>query len=55
MRIRQIALVAEELDPVVDELCGVLDLEVGFRDPGVSEFGLHNAVMLSQSKPLKFT
>ncbi len=45
MRIRQIALVAEELESVVDELCSVLDIEVGFRDPGVAEFGLHNAVI----------
>ncbi len=45
MRIRQIALVARELEPVVADLCAVFDLEVSFRDPGVAEFGLHNAVM----------
>jgi catechol 2,3-dioxygenase-like lactoylglutathione lyase family enzyme len=45
MHIRQIALVARELEPVVADLCAVLGLEVGFRDPGVAEFGLHNAVM----------
>jgi hypothetical protein len=45
MRIRQIALVARELEPVVADLCAVFDLEVAFRDPGVAEFGLHNAVM----------
>jgi hypothetical protein len=45
MRIRQIALVAHELEPVVDHLCQVLGIEVGFRDPGVGAFGLHNAVM----------
>lgn len=45
MHIRQIALVARELEPVVAELCDVLGVEVGFRDPGVAEFGLHNAVM----------
>jgi hypothetical protein len=45
MRIRQIALVAAELEPVVRELCEVLDLEVGFNDPGVATFGLHNALM----------
>lgn len=45
MHIRQIALVARELEPVVADLCAVLGLEVGFRDPGVGEFGLHNAVM----------
>ena len=45
MRIRQVALVARELEPVVDDLCAVFGLEVAFRDPGVAEFGLHNAVM----------
>ena len=45
MRIRQIALVARELEPVVEDLCAVFDLEVSFRDPGVAEFGLQNAVM----------
>ena len=45
MRLRQVALVARELEPVVEDLCAVLGLEVCFRDPGVSEFGLHNALM----------
>lgn len=45
MRIRQVALVARELEPVVDDLCAVFGLEVSVRDPGVGEFGLHNAVM----------
>jgi len=45
MRIRQIALVARELEPVVDDLCAVLGVEVACNDPGVAEFGLKNAVM----------
>jgi hypothetical protein len=45
MHIRQIALVARDLEPVVADLCAVLGLAVGFRDPGVAEFGLRNAVM----------
>jgi hypothetical protein len=45
VRLRQIALVARELEPVVADLCAVFDLEVSHRDPGVAEFGLHNAVM----------
>lgn len=45
MRLRQVALIARELEPVVADLCSVLGVEVGFRDPGVAEFGLHNAVM----------
>jgi hypothetical protein len=45
MHIRQIALVARELAPVVADLRAVLGLGEGFRDPGVGEFGLHNSVM----------
>ncbi len=45
MHIRQIALVARELEPVVADLCAVFDLEVCFHDPGVGAFGLHNALM----------
>ncbi|MEX2016333.1 MAG: VOC family protein [Candidatus Hydrogenedentales bacterium] len=45
MRLRQVALVARELDPVVAQLCEVLGVEVCFNDPGVAEFGLKNALM----------
>ena len=45
IRLRQVALVARNLDPVVADLCAVLGIEVGFNDPGVAEFGLRNAVM----------
>ena len=45
MRLRQIALVAEKLEPAVADLCSVLGVEVCFRDPGVAEFGLVNALM----------
>lgn len=45
MRLRQVALVARDLDPVVDDICAVLGTEVSFRDPGVAAFGLHNAVI----------
>lgn len=45
MRLRQVALVARDLDPVVAALCGVLGIEVAFRDPGVGVFRLRNAVM----------
>lgn len=36
---------AAELDPVVDELCRVLEVERCYQDPGVGEFGLHNWLM----------
>jgi catechol 2,3-dioxygenase-like lactoylglutathione lyase family enzyme len=45
MRIRQIALVARDLEPTVETICSVLGLEIGFRDPGISGFGLCNAVI----------
>ncbi len=45
LRIRQIAFVAADLEPVVDELCQILGTNVCLRDPGIAEFGLHNALM----------
>jgi len=45
MRIRQIALVARDLEPAVAALVDLFDIEVGHRDPGVGQFGLENAVM----------
>jgi len=44
MHIRQIALVARELEPTIEQLRTALDLEVCYRDPGVDAFGLHNAL-----------
>lgn len=44
LRLRQIALVAHELDPVEAQLAEVLGLEVCYRDPGVGKYGLHNAL-----------
>ena len=45
LRVRQLALVANDLDPVVDDLKAVFGVEVAFNDPGVSSFGLKNAVI----------
>ena len=44
LRLRQIALVAKDLPPIVEDMHEVLGLEVGFRDPGVKTFGLQNAI-----------
>ncbi len=44
MRLRQIALVAKDLDPYVEDLAATLGLKVAFRDPGVAVFGLVNVV-----------
>lgn len=44
IRLRQIALVARDLDASIAEVQHHLDVDVCFRDPGVAEFGLHNAL-----------
>jgi hypothetical protein len=44
LRLRQIALVARALEPVERQLTSVLATEVCYRDPGVSKYGLHNAL-----------
>jgi catechol 2,3-dioxygenase-like lactoylglutathione lyase family enzyme len=43
--LRQIALVAHDLDATVEQLHDVLGIEVAFNDPGVAAFGLRNAVL----------
>ncbi|HYD10060.1 MAG TPA: hypothetical protein VEA78_08150, partial [Acidimicrobiales bacterium] len=45
LRLRQVALVATKLDPIVEDLRAVLGLAVGHRDPGVASFGLENALL----------
>ena len=44
MRLRQAVLVAGELEPVAGALRAGLGLKQPFRDPGVAQFGLTNAV-----------
>ena len=46
IRLRQVALGATELTAVVDALTTAFGLTVCFHDPGVAEFGLHNALMV---------
>jgi len=45
MRLRQIALVAKDLEPVVQALNAAFGLKIAYRDPAVATFGLINAVM----------
>lgn len=45
IRLRQIALVAHDLERVVTELHDTIGLNVAHRDPAVARFGLHNAVL----------
>jgi hypothetical protein len=44
LRMRQICLVARELEPVVSTFRDVFGLEVCHRDPGVGKYGLENAL-----------
>jgi hypothetical protein len=45
MRLRQVALAAQDLEPALDRLQRVLGSGAPFRDPGVAEFGLANGVL----------
>ncbi len=45
LRLRQICLVAGELDPTVADLEAVLGIATCFHDPGVEKFGLVNALL----------
>jgi len=43
-RLRQLALVTDDLDKITGQLSQIFGLRVGFRDPSVAEFGLINAL-----------
>lgn len=45
MRIRQIALVAKDLEQIRNQFFALLGLDQDFADPGVATFGLKNSVM----------
>ena len=45
LRLRQVVIAARELETTVDQLCRGLGLSICFRDSGVAEFGLHNALL----------
>ncbi len=44
-RLRQVCLVAHDLEKTVADLCAVFDIEVCHRDPNVERYGLVNALM----------
>lgn len=44
LRMRQICLVARQLEPIVEIFRDVFGLEVCHRDPGVGKYGLENAL-----------
>jgi hypothetical protein len=43
--LRQIALVAKDRDRAAADFGAVLGLQIGHVDPGVGQFGLHNAIL----------
>ena len=45
MRLRQIALVVEELEPALADITRILGIKVAYRDPGIIYFGLENALL----------
>ena len=45
LRLKQICLVAADLDSVEEELKAILGLEVAYSDPGLSQFGLKNIML----------
>ena len=45
IRLRQVALVARDLEPVARQLCDTFQLTIAVRDLDVAEFGLTNALM----------
>ena len=45
MRLRQIALMTDDLEKTTSQLTDLLEAEVCFRDPGVALFGLRNVLI----------
>ncbi|WGR94373.1 hypothetical protein MTX26_33715 [Bradyrhizobium sp. ISRA443] len=45
MRLRQICLVAPQLEPVVSDISAIMGLDVCYRDGNVAKYGLENALL----------
>ena len=45
IQLRQICLVAAQLEPVIEDLTAILGINVCYVDDGVAAFGLENALM----------
>jgi len=45
LRLRQICLVAPHLEPAISDICGILGLNICYRDGNVAKYGLENALM----------
>lgn len=45
LRLRQVCLVARDLESTIDDLCSIFGIAVCHRDPNVAKYGLVNALM----------
>jgi hypothetical protein len=45
LRLRQICLVAPQLEPVIADIAGIMGLNVCYRDGNVAKYGLENALL----------
>jgi hypothetical protein len=45
VRLRQICLVAPQLEPVIGDIAAIMGLDVCHRDPNVGKYGLENALL----------
>src|SRR5262249_37436724 len=45
LHLRQICLVAPQLEPVVADIAAILGLDICYRDPHVGKYGLENALL----------
>ncbi|MGY8666226.1 hypothetical protein Q3C01_28285 [Bradyrhizobium sp. UFLA05-109] len=45
IRLRQICLVALQLEPVISDIAGIMGLSVCYRDGNVAKYGLENALL----------
>jgi hypothetical protein len=45
MRLRQICLVAPQLEPVIGDISSIMGLDVCYRDGNVAKYGLENALL----------
>jgi hypothetical protein len=45
MRLRQICLVAPQIEPVISDIAGIMGLSACYRDGNVAKYGLENALL----------
>ncbi len=52
LRLRQLCLVAQDLEARADEICRTFGLSIAYRDPHVAEFGLANVLIPMGRQPV---